>query len=48
MAKPTFQPVSNISSSIRLAFDGRIELAFGGKLSVGPAYLQLSYGREVP
>jgi hypothetical protein len=33
-----FQPVSNLSSSIRLAFDGRIELAFGCKLSIGPAF----------
>ena len=33
-----FQPVSNLASSIRLAFDGRIELAFGCKLSIGPAF----------
>jgi hypothetical protein len=33
-----FQPVSNLSSSIRLAFDCRIELAFGCNLSIGTAF----------
>jgi hypothetical protein len=33
-----FQPVSNLTGSFSLAFDGRVELAFGGKLSIGPAF----------
>ena len=33
-----FQPVSNLARSIRLASDGRVELAFGCNQSVGPAF----------
>ena len=34
----SFQPVSNLARGIRLAFDGRIELAFSDHLSVSSAF----------